>query len=355
MTRFIVGAVTILAAVGSAAAAGSAASTELDRLRAENRRLGAALAERERQVRALQRELGEMAAALRRLEARIAKLQTLVGQSGAPAAPASGQATRELDIRVAKDDWGDSTLIDIEKVLRSAAEELWAFFPDRKLKPIVVRRSRSGPIVLYQRGPGGEYIVKLDSQNRLWSQMTYQFAHELCHILTNYCEKTPRQCKWFEESVCEMASLFALRRMAKTWRTRPPWPNWRSYAPALQSYADDCLKRTARLPENTTLAQWYRSHAKELQSNPNHRDRNKVVAAALLPLFEKSPESWEAVGYLNLGRPEEPKTFEEYLAKWRRDAPAGHRPFVEQIISLFGVEVPQMPPPGPPARSAKDK
>jgi hypothetical protein len=150
-----------------------------------------------------------------------------------------------------------------------------------------------------------------------------------------------------------MASLFVLRRTAKTWQTRPPWPNWRSYAAALQSYADDCLKKTARLPKDTTLAQWYRAHAKALQGEPNLRDKNKVVAAALLPLFEKSPQSWEAVGYLNLGRPEEPKTFEEYLAKWHRDVPARHKPFVEKISGLFGIKIPKRPGQTPPAQPAK--
>ena len=231
-------------------------------------------------------------------------------------------------------DWGGADIEDVRKVLASAAQTLWAHVPDRRLAPIEVE-PKGGPIVLFGRGPGGAYRVRLDTGGTYWAQYAFQFAHEFCHILCRY-EPSEQANKWFEESVCETASLFALRRMAETWKTDPPYPNWRSFAPHLASYAEDRLK-AARLPAGTTLAQWYAGHAGHLRANACDRSKNLVVAGALLPLFEESPARWQAVQYLNAGARPQPRPLPLYLADWHRHCPAAHRPFVRRVAALFGV------------------
>ena len=57
------------------------------------------------------------------------------------------------------------------------------------------------------------YQVMLATWSRYWSQYAYQFGHELTHILTDYDRFSPHRHKWFEETVCEAASLFALERI----------------------------------------------------------------------------------------------------------------------------------------------
>ena len=88
--------------------------------------------------------------------------------------------------------------------------------------------------------------------------------------------------------------------MAETWRVRPPYPNWKDYGPSLAEYADDRI-RAAQLPSGKTLAQWFRENEPLLRQEPCQRDKNTVVATALLPLFEKQPNNWEAVTWLNDG------------------------------------------------------
>ena len=126
---------------------------------------------------------------------------------------------------------------DVRRVLQSTAEQFWPYFPDRTLPPILVE-PQGGPIVLFQRRPQGEYQVRLNTGNMLWAQHAFQFAHEFTHILCNY-DATPHRNKWFEESLCELGSLFALRRMAEVWTVQPPYPNWKSYAKALGDYAGE--------------------------------------------------------------------------------------------------------------------
>ncbi len=262
-----------------------------------------------------------------------------------PAAEAPS-APRRLVIRPdPAADWDGASLADVTKVLRSAAETLWQHVPERRLAPIRVR-PKGGPIVLYDRGPGGAYRVRLDTGGTYWCQYAFQFAHEFGHILCRH-EKHPdatmehmdQSNMWFEESVCETASLFALRRMAEVWKTHPPYPNWRDFAPSLRSYAEDRL-RAAPIPKGTTLAAWYRKHADRLREEPCDRPKNRVVAGVLLPMFEAAPDRWQAVRYLNAGARPEPRSFEEYLADWRRHCPARHRPFVRQVAEAFGIRLP---------------
>jgi hypothetical protein len=289
------------------------------------------------------------------LSATVALLPILPGDSPQPAAsaehrrPSEGvtfsqapSAGHRLIIRPAPKAPWQASLQDVEKVLYSAAGELWVFFPDRSLKPILVE-PKGGPVTLYKRGPNGEFRVRLATGKTYWSQYAFQFAHEFCHVLCNYREGG-RGNKWFEEALCEVASLFALGRMAETWKTDPPYPNWKSYAPALRKYADQRIKE-ARLPADTTLAQWYERHAEQLRKSPHPSDESRIVAGELLPLFEKHPQHWEAIGYLNSARPSESRSFSAYLEDWHKSSPEKHKPFIRQIAERFGIVLSAPPAP----------
>jgi len=252
------------------------------------------------------------------------------------AVPAAAAPKRELDIRVAAKGWGEAGAVDIRAVLRSAAGEIWRHLPGRKLHPIEVSYSRRGPMVLHRRGARGEYIVWLDVKDTYWCQFAYQFAHEFTHVLCGVGEGKTHM--WFEESVCEMASMFAMRRMAETWKTSAPYPHWRSYSASIARYIEKNMAK-AELLDDRAFVEWYRRHAAELGKNAYIRDKNRVVARKLLGLFEKTPEHWEALGYLRGLALGHKGSFKEFLAEWRRRAPAKHRAFIAKIAALFGLRV----------------
>jgi hypothetical protein len=229
--------------------------------------------------------------------------------------------------------WG-GPIEDVRRVLHSSAEQLWQYYPDRTLNPILVE-PQGGPIVLLRRGPQGEYQVRLATGDMLWAQHAFQFAHEFTHILCNYDENQHRN-RWFEESLCELGSLFALRRMSEVWAENPPYPNWKSYAKPLGDYAEERIEK-ARLPKGKTLAAWFRAEAEHLYANATLRDKNTIVAVALLPLFEREPQHWEAVSYLNVRKPPQDQTFAEFLAKWQALSPPQHRAFIAKIGKSFGI------------------
>ncbi|MFW6161226.1 MAG: hypothetical protein ACODAJ_00565 [Planctomycetota bacterium] len=257
------------------------------------------------------------------------------GASAALAGAGEAEAPRLLICPAPVGEW-KADIHDVQHVLRSAAQPLWRHFPERRLPPIIVA-PRGGPIVWHRRGLDGEYYVQLNTGGTYWAQYAYQFAHEFCHILAGY-EPTEKANKWFEESLCELASLYALRRMAETWRVQPPYPNWRGFAKHLRAYANDRIRKS-QLPDDTTLAAWYRANKAALRKEPCDRARNNVVAVALLPLFEAEPQHWAALEDLNAAACKQPRPFRRYLADWHQHAPATHQPFIVRIAAEFEIDV----------------
>lgn len=224
----------------------------------------------------------------------------------------------------------------MRKVCESAARAIEAQLTDDGFAPILVQRSKSGPITLYRRGEGNEHIVRLDTGARAWAQLAFQFSHEFCHIVCNYRETRNPQL-WFEESICECASLYSLRRMADEWKTKPPYSNWKSYSASLADYANDRVKNYKGRKES--IAQFYKANKAELEKTGTNRDLNNYVAVKLLPLFEATPAAWQSLRYLNLGPTEENASFKTYLTGWHDRVPPKHRPFIRQVAADFGLEL----------------
>jgi hypothetical protein len=189
--------------------------------------------------------------------------------------------------------------------------------------------------------------MALSARDTHWAQYSFQFAHEFCHALANYANNsrqtipsTPNANLWFEESLCETASLFSLRAMSRTWQISPPYRAFRAYAPWLADYAQQRLARPEhRLAAGISFSDWFREHQPVLRKNADDRDWNTIIAAQLLPIFEAEPAGWEAVTFLNRGSSNAQKSLSEHLARWRANCPDRLRPFVSKVAGVFGVNL----------------
>ena len=234
----------------------------------------------------------------------------------------------------------DASQRDIKAVCDSTGRELWRFFPGYELEPFVVVRGRSGPIVLHQRNARGEVVMRLDTGSTYWCQYAYQFAHEFCHILSGYREEYNGN-KWFEETLCETASLFTMRAMVKAWKDDPPYAHWKDFRHAIREYVDDVITKRSKITEihRDGLGAFYRAHRSALREKPCDRELNGAMSIVLLRLLEQKPEHWEAVRWLNHSRAPQGETFEKYLRRWHNAVPERHRDFVRRIAELYGVEI----------------
>ena len=159
-----------------------------------------------------------------------------------------------------------------------------------------------------------------------------QVAHEICHVLSGYERMRGSRNSWFHEVLCELASVFTLRRMAQGWPSSPPYPNWATYAAELSTYADKYLSREERrLPTTTTLSAWLLSEEDSLRQDCCQRDKNAVVAYTLLPIFESEPAGWNAIHRL----PDSSAMFRDYLLDWHRLVEPADKPFVALVQRAF--------------------
>ena len=143
--------------------------------------------------------------------------------------------------------WGRGRKESIETVLNAVADELLPRLPSGLTAPIVVTHTDGPPMALYGRGPGGEFRIRLHARDENWHLYAYEFAHELCHVMSNHdahpAGSPPRRDnQWFEETLCETASLFTLRHLAQRWATEPPGPEWAGEADRLRRPIPDIVR-----------------------------------------------------------------------------------------------------------------
>ena len=193
------------------------------------------------------------------------------------------------------------------------------------------------------RAAGNRIAIGLTARDNHWAQYSFQFAHEFCHALANYSNSSrplvryPRHANlWLEESLCETASLFALRAMGRSWQTDPPHSAWREYAVWLNSYANERLAMAKnRLPPGTQFSIWFRENQSLLRHSPTERSRNTIIATQLLPIFEAEPRGWEALAFLNSASSDPQSSLAQHLGRWRSRCPQGLRSFVTKVEAVF--------------------
>jgi len=255
-----------------------------------------------------------------------------------PALAARVAGRGRLDIRVDAQGWGGGDARQIAIVLDAVAAELLSKFPGRPLPSIRVSHSVQAPVALYERGPGGELRIELTASGSDAGPYVYEFAHEFCHVLSNH-ERHPhhavtRNHQWFEEALCEVASLYTLKTLAAVWQEKAPSAALAAAAPQLRQIAERFEQESHRkLPPGTTLASWYRASGEQLARGAYQRGSNEVVANLLLPLFEENPDLWEAIGFLNLDAPG--TTFQQYLQTWHDNAPPRYQDVIRYAMTLF--------------------
>ena len=276
------------------------------------------------------------------LDQRVSKLEAEVAALRAELAALRKDAgTRKpapLRITVVPGGWGAAGADDVAAVCRSAAGELYRFMPDGVPDAMTVRHdAKAGPMVVFGTGAAGERRVLLSATETFWSQYAYQFAHEFCHVAANYAEGD-RSNLWFEEALCEAASLFALRRMGETWRTAPPYPNWKAYAPSLTEYAETTAADIEPL-DGLSVADWYKRAEPALRAKPHDRRKNRVAAVAVLARLDAEPAHWNAVAYLNKWDKRKELSFRDYLRDWHAHVPAAHKGFVADVAKTFGMKL----------------
>jgi hypothetical protein len=257
---------------------------------------------------------------------------------------------RLIDIRVQTRGFGVASTADIHAVLQSAAGELCRYWPRTQLPRIDVYHRPDHPQTDSRHVAGNRIAIGLTVRDNHWAQYSFQFAHEFCHALIDYTNDDRGLARdrryanlWLEESLCETASLFTLRALSRSWVIAPPYPAWRNYAPWFSIYAEERLTQPEhRLPGGISFLGWFHANEVALRQDCTRRDSNTIVAAQLLPIFEKEPRGWGALAFFSrAANPNE--SLPQEFTKWRSDCPREFQRFVTKVAAVFEVQAKGLP------------
>lgn len=147
------------------------------------------------------------------------------------------------------------------------------------------------------------HFIFLVTNDNYWCQWVYQFAHEYCHHLIDEAMASGVDgLIWFEETVCELSSMFCLYRMYDYFRLHT-YQDLRSYSLSVRDYLEDMLKHEdIAVP----LHLYIERNLHLLEQHEYHRDIYIVVAKQMLPLFVECPSLWKII--LHFGNMHERKS-----------------------------------------------
>ena len=155
----------------------------------------------------------------------------------------------------------------------------------------------------------------------------YEFAHELCHVMSPYETLSPQQesgpprpNNWFHEALCVMTATHVLRVLGEKWKTSPPSqrPDWRNRGDELIERSAryfDCPRRNA--PDGMTPADWLKIEEPSLRKDRydgNSYHRNATLGYSLLPIFKRYPKAWSTITYLH----DSEAWLGQYLREWHQ-------------------------------------
>ena len=171
--------------------------------------------------------------------------------------------------------------------------------------------------------------IHLSTKPDRWSQITYQFSHELCHHAI-HGDVAPN-LRWLEESICEMASLYFMRLLTQLWQKialDKTTTDGQPYAPLFTQYVQDAETKFTSFCLTDSEA------IRALECDCYDRKRNMYVAKMLLPIFIKHPRTWLAVPHLaGIQQP----SLLQAIDAWIHESPADAHQGLQALRTLFAT------------------
>ena len=179
---------------------------------------------------------------------------------------------------------------------------------------------------------GEEHIIFLSVKDNFWCQWVYQFAHEYCHhLIDGSLTGEWSDLLWFEETICELSSLYNLNKMAGFCATNGL--QW--YSPSVQAYLDNLLAKNKNTYNLDVAEGWYLEKSEMLKNEKYKRDLYNAIAVLMYPLFVENPYLWKLI--LNIGDIRLWGSLSELFSYLETNADESYKESLIRLEQLFGI------------------
>jgi hypothetical protein len=224
-------------------------------------------------------------------------------------------------------DWGRMIPNSADRVveaMRHACLDGVRLVSDRQPSRLRVDEHPSGPPAVWLHDDGSTTAWTIvDIGQQAWSQLAYQFGHELGHVFANSWQPHAEPggpCQWLEEALVEAFSLRGLARLADRWERSPPFAGDSAYGAAIRGYGQDIVRKYAALGAGqgglSPLAAWFGRHRTDAEAGGGLNPFAQAASMLLLDQYQGHPDWLEGLGALNRwpGRARMP--IGDYLRLW---------------------------------------
>jgi hypothetical protein len=175
---------------------------------------------------------------------------------------------------------------------------------------------------------GEQHVIFLTAKDNYWCQWVYQFAHEYCHhLIDGSLSGDWSDMLWFEETVCELSSLYNLNKMADFCETNGL--NW--YVTHVKDYLNDLLNNNHYVL--STKGGWYKEYESSLREIEYPRDLYNAMAVLMYSLFLENPNLWKLI--LNIGDIRKWSTIDDLFSHLRASADSTYSESLSKLIMMF--------------------
>jgi hypothetical protein len=213
---------------------------------------------------------------------------------------------------------------EVVELMRSACLDGVRLVSERQPARLRVDEHTSGqPYIWLHSAPAKTAWIVVDIGERAWSQLAYQFGHELGHVLANSWQANARPgppCQWLEEAMVEAFSLRGLGRLAQAWKATPPFPGDNAYGDAIAGYRENVIDKYRRLAVEQggieDFGAWFARQKGPIEAEGGLNAYAQAAATVILAEYERTPRCIEALGALNRWPGRTSVSLADYLRDW---------------------------------------
>jgi hypothetical protein len=213
---------------------------------------------------------------------------------------------------------------EVVEFMRSACLDGVRLVSDRQPGRLRVDEHTSGqPAIWLHSNPVNTAWINVDIGERAWSQLAYQFGHELGHVLANSWQVNARPgppCQWLEEAMVEAFSLRGLGRLAQAWKATPPFAGDNAYGDAIAGYRQNVIDKYRQLAVEQggieDFGAWFARLKGPIEAEGGLNAYAQAAAPVMLAEYERTPRCVEALGALNRWPGRTSVSLADYLRDW---------------------------------------